>query len=464
MSGETEGRTKCAQNFVEHNFLPCRLTEVEFASITGNYIPPEFVARNPGSEDSVNFLPEGELVIPLEHFEVGFRLPLWPEVRQALRYYGVVPDQLNPNSFALLVAFACYMRAERIELNLSIFRKRFNFWAKSGIVFFSGQTINTIGLANKNHNWAQKFVFVSGNFGNIPLSLVQYDEATYRPPTLGGCETAILSFFGTKNFDVKFLRRNLDSLPPVPAGEGEREIPLHQPFDEVRGSAATLALAKSAALACRDESGSSSQPSSQKRKPDAPSSSPSKKSKPSATDKGKSVAETLVEAPPAAGIGRLPLGWRVAESLPSDDCIYLCCARALGDIGNISMNRIELGRATWACATLGDYKLLGKSCSEGHLVAQPALAADGDRLGLSNLTRSQVSFPASSSSSPRPERRVMGLFEAIVRELGLWASTIRALQERRLAAVYRTTSSGFRAFIHSVVLCVVLLARRPDFP
>ncbi|KAK8923700.1 hypothetical protein KSP39_PZI019440 [Platanthera zijinensis] len=200
--------------------------------------PPEFVARNPGSEDRVNFMPEGELAIPLEHFEVGFRLPLWPEVRQALRYNGVVPAQLDPNSVALLVAFACYMCAERIEFNLFIFQKLFNFRAKSGIVFFSGQTIKTSGLTNKNHNWPQKFIFVSGNFGNVPLSPIRYDEATYKPPALEGRETTILNFFGTKNIDAKFLQRDLDSLPP--AYQSHVTLVSPQPLQTAKGTGEIL--------------------------------------------------------------------------------------------------------------------------------------------------------------------------------------------------------------------------------
>ncbi|KAK8968752.1 hypothetical protein KSP40_PGU004333 [Platanthera guangdongensis] len=89
-------------------------------------------------------------------------------MRQALRYYGVVPAQLNPNSVAILMAFICYMRSERIEFSLPIFRKLFTFRAKGGVVFFSGQLLKTIGLANKHHHWDERFIYVSGDF-RIPL-------------------------------------------------------------------------------------------------------------------------------------------------------------------------------------------------------------------------------------------------------------------------------------------------------
>ncbi|KAK8947625.1 hypothetical protein KSP40_PGU021431 [Platanthera guangdongensis] len=142
-------------------------------------------------------------------------------MRQALRYYGVVPAQLNPNSVAILVAFICYMRSERIEFSLPIFRELFTFRAKGGVVFFSEQLRKTIGLANKHHHWGERFIFVSGEFGNVPLVPIQYEDAAYKPPSLGSRESALLEFFGTKYFDVLFLRRDVDSLLPVLPGEGK---------------------------------------------------------------------------------------------------------------------------------------------------------------------------------------------------------------------------------------------------
>ncbi|KAK8953696.1 hypothetical protein KSP40_PGU001353 [Platanthera guangdongensis] len=220
MPGGGEGRSNCAEAFQKHLFPSCTLTLEEFNLTKAQHVPAGFVARPPGSHDKVNTAGEGELAIPIEHFEVGFRLPLWPEMRQALRYYGVVPAQLNPNSVAILVAFICYMRSERIEFSLPIFRKLFTFRAKGGVVFFSGQLLKTIGLANKHHHWGEKFIYVSGDFGNVPLAPIQYEDAAYKPPSLGSRESALLEFFGTKDFDVLHLRRDVDSLSPVLPGEG----------------------------------------------------------------------------------------------------------------------------------------------------------------------------------------------------------------------------------------------------
>ncbi|KAK8970977.1 hypothetical protein KSP40_PGU012709 [Platanthera guangdongensis] len=142
-------------------------------------------------------------------------------MRQALRYYRVVPAQLIPNSVAILVAFICYIRSERIEFSLPIFRKLFTFRAKGGVVFFSGKLLKTTGLANKHHHWGERFIFVSGDFGNVPLAPIQYEDAAYKPPSLGSRESALLEFFGNKDFNVQLLRRDVDSLLPVPPDEGK---------------------------------------------------------------------------------------------------------------------------------------------------------------------------------------------------------------------------------------------------
>ncbi|KAK8949427.1 hypothetical protein KSP39_PZI005333 [Platanthera zijinensis] len=319
MPGENKGRAHCAEAFQKHLFPSCKLTLDEYNMIVDRYVPAGFSARNPGNHDRVNTPGAGELAIPLEHFEVGFRLPLWPEVRLALRYYGVVPAQLNPNSVAILIAFICYMRSERIEFSLPIFRKLFNFRAKGG------QQLEVTGLANKHHHWGEKFVYVSGDFGNVPLQPVQYEDAAYKPPALGSRESAILEFFGTKEFDVPYLRRDVDSLPLVHSGEGtvspqipffikdflalksnfagEREVPLRQPFAEGRGveglaARGSLALAEASASACREDPAPSMPPPAKKRKVPLPSLRTLETPKPSALEKGKAPAVPPVQPPP----------------------------------------------------------------------------------------------------------------------------------------------------------------------
>ncbi|KAK8947424.1 hypothetical protein KSP39_PZI007313 [Platanthera zijinensis] len=222
-SGEADGRGKCAWIFADHSFPPAVISEKEFLDTIGNFIPPGFVARRPGKEERINELSGDELALPTAHFEAGLRLPLWPEVRQVFKYYGVVPGQLTPNSIAVVVGFACYLREERIEFSLVVFRKLFSFRAnKDGTACFASMHAKVRETVNKSHNWLKKFVFVKGDFGNIPFSPVQLGEASYRPPSLGGHEAKLYEFFAGKNFEVAFLCRNLDDLVPVPPGEGKR--------------------------------------------------------------------------------------------------------------------------------------------------------------------------------------------------------------------------------------------------
>ncbi|KAK8928953.1 hypothetical protein KSP39_PZI017697 [Platanthera zijinensis] len=218
---DADGRSKCAQHFVDHCFFEGHITEEELAEFTAAFVPPGFQARRPAEHEAINSFPEGELAFPISHFEVGLRLPLWPEIRQILKYYGAVPAQLNSNAITMMVAFACFLRRERIEFNLAVFRKLFSYKATpDGVACFGGSFIKVRELANKNHNWMTRLVFIKGELGNIPFRPLQKSEDIYRPPSLSGSDADLHKFFLHKDFEVAFLRRGLDSLQPVLPGEG----------------------------------------------------------------------------------------------------------------------------------------------------------------------------------------------------------------------------------------------------
>ncbi|KAK8963558.1 hypothetical protein KSP40_PGU009835 [Platanthera guangdongensis] len=92
----------------------------------------------PREQEAINTFYSDELAFPISHFKVGLRLPLWPEIHQILKYYGAVPAQLNSNSIAMMVAFACFLRRERIEFNLTFFRKLFSYKATLDVSPTSG--------------------------------------------------------------------------------------------------------------------------------------------------------------------------------------------------------------------------------------------------------------------------------------------------------------------------------------
>ncbi|KAK8943804.1 hypothetical protein KSP40_PGU011447 [Platanthera guangdongensis] len=219
--GDVDGRSKCAWTFSEHNFPRAIISEREYLEALGDHIPAGFSARRPAEGEKINDLSGNELAIPLAHFEVGLRLPLWPEVRQVLKYFGVVPGQMTPNSVAIMVGFACFLREERVEFNLAVFRKLFSFRAnRDGTAYFSSAHLKVRETVNKSHNWLKRFLFVKGDFGNVPFSPVQLSEASYRPPSLGGHEADLCGFFAGKNYEVAYLSRHLDDLAAVPPGGG----------------------------------------------------------------------------------------------------------------------------------------------------------------------------------------------------------------------------------------------------
>ncbi|KAK8949711.1 hypothetical protein KSP39_PZI005765 [Platanthera zijinensis] len=200
---DSDGRAKCARHFVEHCFFEGNTTEEELAECVADYVPSGFTARLPTEHEVINSFYPDELAFPISHFELGLRLPLWPEIRQMLKYYGAVPAQLNPNAIAMMVALVCYLRRERIKFNLTVFRKLFSYKATpDGGAFFGGSLIKVRKVANKHHNWMTKIVFINGDLGNVPFSPQQKDEEVYRSPSVSGNDADLHKLFLHKDFEV----------------------------------------------------------------------------------------------------------------------------------------------------------------------------------------------------------------------------------------------------------------------
>ncbi|KAK8961165.1 hypothetical protein KSP40_PGU000687 [Platanthera guangdongensis] len=121
----------------------------------------------------------------------------------------------------MMVAFASYLRREKIEFNLTVFRKLFSYKATpDGVAYFGGSLIKVREIANKHHTWMTKIAFIKGDLGNIPFSPQQKGEEVYRPPAVSDNDVELHKYFLHKDFEVAFLRRGLDALPPVLPGEG----------------------------------------------------------------------------------------------------------------------------------------------------------------------------------------------------------------------------------------------------
>ncbi|KAK8963291.1 hypothetical protein KSP40_PGU006749 [Platanthera guangdongensis] len=192
--------------FQRHCFFEGNTSEAELAEFVGDHVSPGFEARRPREGEAINSFYDDKLAFPISHFEVGLRLPLWPEIRQILKYYGAVPAQLNPNVIAMMVAFASFLRRELIEFNLTVFRKLFSYKATpDDVTYFMGLMIKVREIANKHHNWMTKIAFIKGDLGNIPFSPQQKAEEVYRPLTVSGNDSDLHKFFLHKGFEVAFL-------------------------------------------------------------------------------------------------------------------------------------------------------------------------------------------------------------------------------------------------------------------
>ncbi|KAK8941223.1 hypothetical protein KSP39_PZI010410 [Platanthera zijinensis] len=297
---EGEGRSRCGKRFGDHDFPPGRISEEEYNAFTRDFLPADFESRPPKVGESINTFYPDEIAFPVSHFEAGLRLPLWPEVKQVLKYFGTVPAQLNPNAISVLVAFACYMRRERIEFSLNSFRKLFIYHANAdGVSYFTGQGLKVCETPNKNHHWLTRFVFIRGHMGGIPRAPVSPAEVFYTSPQVSGTDKLLCDFFAGKNFEVQFLRRGLDSLLPVLPGEGERTVPVRPPYKSSIKPSKEVALATMATEAAKD----TLPPPLKKRTAEdsAPSRpSPSKKTKtkkgvPPSSGKAKRVRATVLE-------------------------------------------------------------------------------------------------------------------------------------------------------------------------
>ncbi|KAK8965523.1 hypothetical protein KSP40_PGU015496 [Platanthera guangdongensis] len=72
----------------------------------------------------------------------------------------------------MIVPFTYYLHRERIEFNLTVFRKLFIYRATNGwVAFLAGSQLKVRETANKNHNWFSKFVFIKGISATSPSRL-----------------------------------------------------------------------------------------------------------------------------------------------------------------------------------------------------------------------------------------------------------------------------------------------------
>ncbi|KAK8971494.1 hypothetical protein KSP40_PGU006980 [Platanthera guangdongensis] len=143
------------------------------------------------------------MVLSLHHFDAGLRLPFWPEYCEILRYFGIVPVQINPNRVAIIMEFLCSLREERVAFDLSVFRKIFAFAVTAeGVVNFSGHVCTLVGTANKVHRWSEQLVVIQGDFEGILGRPHQPFDVTFLQPILEGVREQLFKSFRGWCFDV----------------------------------------------------------------------------------------------------------------------------------------------------------------------------------------------------------------------------------------------------------------------
>ncbi|KAK8957895.1 hypothetical protein KSP39_PZI000492 [Platanthera zijinensis] len=209
-------------------------TEKELATFKERSLPDGYSARLPTRSERLNTHIEGSLVMSLRHFDAGLRLPFWPEFCEILRYFGIVPAQINPNGVAIIMGFLCFLREERISFDLSVFRRIFAFAATS-----EGSHVCTlVGTANKVHRWSEQQVVVHGDFGGVPGRPHQPADVAFLPPILEGAREQLFDYFRGRRFDVIFWRLNVSVLEPVLPIEIANELP-EKPLPLAKEVAAT---------------------------------------------------------------------------------------------------------------------------------------------------------------------------------------------------------------------------------
>lgn len=219
-----DGRKKIAENFLANTSLAdSKMTRAELEEIAKSF-PESYRARLPREGEKMNAVYDGELAFTMAMIRAGLSFPLWPEVVAVLGHYGLVPVQLQPNGYALMLAFICFLRDERVEFDLDAFRKAFIFKATvDGFAYFSGNQMKATQLPNKVHVGVDRYFFVSGPFVRVLYSPEQRSESTYRASRSATASSLKLAdFFVGKNFDVDYLRRNIRRSPYVVPGQGTR--------------------------------------------------------------------------------------------------------------------------------------------------------------------------------------------------------------------------------------------------
>ncbi|KAK8939233.1 hypothetical protein KSP39_PZI011622 [Platanthera zijinensis] len=172
-----------------------------------------------------------------DHFDCGFKFPLLWEAAEIFEHYGVVPGQLAPNSMVAICSFIAYLRAERIEFSLKVFRKIFSVRSITptgdpeykGIIYFYCRGMKVVGLPNKIHNWTSRYLIFEGDLGFLHTSPQLRADADFKSVRLNDAETAIVKFLDGARLDVDYYIPLLPGLYTVSRQETTLAVPANLP-------------------------------------------------------------------------------------------------------------------------------------------------------------------------------------------------------------------------------------------
>ncbi|KAK8968170.1 hypothetical protein KSP40_PGU003608 [Platanthera guangdongensis] len=190
-------------NFTDVIFKKSFTSERDLEEFRQRHIVEGYSARLLARTERLNSYIKGRLILSPCHFEVGLRLPFWPEYLQILQYFDIVPTQINSNDVAIIMGFLCYLREERIVFDLSVLQEIFAFAATlDGIVFFSSHVCTLVGTVNKVHRWSEYLVVVTGDFDGVLGRPHQPADVAFLVPILKGKREKLVEAFCGRQFVV----------------------------------------------------------------------------------------------------------------------------------------------------------------------------------------------------------------------------------------------------------------------
>ncbi|CAH9084271.1 unnamed protein product [Cuscuta europaea] len=94
--------------------------------VTQLHVGPSAVVVEPSVDDLLSRPPEGCIAVHILSVSMGLRFPLHPFLREYLRFVGLLPCQLTPNSHSYIAGFLHLCRTRGVTPSLDLFFQSFN--------------------------------------------------------------------------------------------------------------------------------------------------------------------------------------------------------------------------------------------------------------------------------------------------------------------------------------------------